>query len=107
MADIISTQDSTAEAADPLSLCRQDIDRVDAVLVALLRERTRLAIQAGIIKLAAGQPVQAIAREAAVLQRVQELAAPPLDSAAVARIFERIIDETLAAERLLLEPGDA
>lgn len=102
----ISTRDAEADVPDPLSLCRQDIDRVDAVLVALLGERTRLALQAGIIKLAAGEPVQAVAREAAVLRRVQQLAVPPLDSAAVARIFERIIDETRAAERLLLEAGD-
>jgi chorismate mutase len=107
MADIITTPDLPAEAPDPLSLCRHDIDRVDAVLVALLRERTRLAIQAGMLKLAGGLPVQAVAREAAVLERVQALTAPPLDSAAVARIFERIIDETRAAEQLLLERGDA
>jgi chorismate mutase / prephenate dehydratase len=88
---------------DPLSLCRQDIDRIDGVLVALLRERTRLAMQAGEIKLASGEPVHAAAREAAVLQRVQELAVAPLAPDAIARIFACIIDETRTAE---LKIGD-
>jgi chorismate mutase/prephenate dehydratase len=88
---------------DPLSQCRQDIDRIDGVLVALLRERTRLAMQAGEIKLATGEPVHAAAREAAVLRRVQELAVPPLAAEAIARIFSCIIDETRNAE---LQIGD-
>ena len=88
---------------DPLSQCRQDIDRIDGVLVALLRERTRLAMQAGEIKLAHGEPVHAAAREAAVLRRVQELAVPPLAPEAITRIFACIIDETRHAE---LQIGD-
>jgi len=83
---------------DPLAQCRQDIDRIDAVLVALLRERTRVALTAGRIKDAGGHAVVVPAREAAVLQRVRRLAAAPLDADAAARIFERIIDETRAAE---------
>ena len=85
-------------SSDPLSQCRQDIDRIDGVLVALLRERTRLAMQAGEIKLASGEPVHAAAREAAVLRRVQELAIPPLEPEAITRIFACIIDETRNAE---------
>ena len=84
--------------SDPLSQCRQDIDRIDGVLVALIRERTRLAMQAGEIKLANGEPVHAAAREAAVLQRVQELAVAPLEAGAITRIFTCIIDETRNAE---------
>jgi chorismate mutase/prephenate dehydratase len=85
-------------STDPLSQCRQDIDRIDGVLVALLRERTRLALQAGEIKLANGEPLHAAAREAAVMRRVQELAVPPLAADAIARIFACIIDETRNAE---------
>jgi chorismate mutase len=84
---------------DALSQCRQDIDRIDGVLVALLRERTRLAMQAGEIKLANGEPVHAAAREAAVLRRVQQLAIAPLKAEAIARIFACIIDETRRAEQ--------
>jgi chorismate mutase len=84
---------------DPLAQCRQDIDRIDAVLVALLRERTRVALDAGRIKDAGGHALVAPTREAAVLQRVRRLAVAPLEADAVARIFERIIDETRAAEQ--------
>jgi chorismate mutase/prephenate dehydratase len=88
-----------ANSPDPLSQCRQDIDRIDGVLVALLRERTRLAMQAGEIKLTHGEPIHAAAREAAVLRRVQQLAVPPLAPDAIVRIFACIIDETRAAEQ--------
>ena len=42
--------DSDTPASDALALCRHDIDRVDAVLVALLGERSRLALAVGRIK---------------------------------------------------------
>lgn len=86
------------ETMDPLSQCRQDIDRIDAVLVALLRERTRVALDAGRIKNGDGKALVVPSREAAVLTRVRQLAVAPLDGEAVARIFERIIAETRAAE---------
>lgn len=96
----------SASTVDALVQCRDDIDRVDRVLVALLRERARLAVSAGRIKVAAGQPVTAPAREAAILERVRHLAGEPLDAEAVARIFQRIIDETRAAERHWVERDD-
>jgi chorismate mutase/prephenate dehydratase len=89
---------------DPLLQCRQDIDRVDAVLVALLRERARLALDAGRLKTAAGASLRAPGREAAVIDRVRRLAGAPLDGDAVARIFRRIIDETRAAEERWVRP---
>ena len=92
------TPTTGVNSPDPLSQCRQDIDRIDGVLVALLRERTRLAMQAGEIKLATGEPVHAAAREAAVLQRVQALAVPPHAAEAIVRIFSCIIDEARNAE---------
>ena len=95
--------DSEPAAAEVLSRCREDIDRIDAVLVALLRERTRLAVCAGRLKAATGQPLTAPGREAAVIARVSRLAAPPLAPDAVGRIFERIIDETRAAEQRTIE----
>lgn len=93
-----------AGTVDALVQCRDDIDRVDAVLVALLRERARLAVSAGRIKIASGQPVTAPAREAAILERVRRLAGEPLDGDAVARIFQHIIDETRAAEQHWVDP---
>ena len=83
---------------DALAECRRDIDRIDAVLIALLGERTRLAIHAGRIKRACGTEIAAPAREAAVIDRVRDLARGPLPGAAAARIFERIIQETRTVE---------
>ena len=92
-------------SADALALCRSDIDRIDAVLVALLHERTRLALDAGRIKSSSGQALVAPQREAAVFERVRSLARAPLEPDAVARIFERIIEEARAAEAHSREPG--
>ncbi len=84
----------TTPATDPLAQTRQDIDRIDAVLVALLSERTRLAMHAGRVKQATGQDVVVPAHEHAVLERVRGLARGPLDADAAARIFAQIIHET-------------
>lgn len=105
MAGEASRDNLTLGSVDPLLQCRQDIDRVDAVLVALLRERTRLAVDAGRIKATAGDPLLASGREAAVIDRVRQLASAPLDGEAVARIFQRIIDETRAAEEQWATPA--
>ena len=88
----------TGTTADPLALCRQDIDRVDAMLVALLRERTRLALDVGRIKRAHGLEIAHPARETDVLTRVRDLASGPLDGDAAARIFAQIISEMRAAQ---------
>lgn len=91
--------DTHETTGDPLALCRQDIDRVDAMLVALLRERTRLALDVGRIKRAHGLEIAHPAREVDVLARVRQLASGPLQADAAARIFEQIITETRALQR--------
>lgn len=88
-----------------LDQCRQNIDRVDRVIAALLRERARLALEAGRMKLAAGVPLAAPAREDAVIARARELAGPPLAGDQLARIFQAIIDETRTAEYQWLTDG--
>ena len=93
------------DLARVLLRCREDIDRLDAVLLALLSERTRLAVHAGRVKAAHGEPLVAPTRETAVLARARALAVSPLDGDAAARIFERIIAEATTAERRML--GDS
>lgn len=90
-------------SGDQLQQCRQDIDRVDGVIAALLRERVRLALSVGRMKQQAGEPLRVPARELAVLARVRTLAGAPLDADRLERIFQAIIDETCAAERQLLD----
>ena len=87
-----------AEPAEILATCRQRIDRIDGVLLALLRERLLTAAEAADAKAALGQPVLAPPREAEVLARVTTLASSPLDADAAVRIFQAIIAETRATE---------
>jgi chorismate mutase-like protein len=85
---------------------RDDIDRVDEVLVRLLNERARVACEIGRIKKEQGIEVYQPEREQQVLAHVRSIAAEgPLGAEAIARLFERIIDEARRLERRLVH-GD-
>lgn len=85
---------------------RDDIDRVDEVLVRLLNERARVACEIGKLKKALGVDVYQPEREKQVLAHVRGIAAEgPLGADAIARLFERIIDEARSLERRLVH-GD-
>jgi chorismate mutase len=82
---------------------RDDIDRVDEVLVRLLNERARVACEIGRIKKDLGIEVYQPEREKQVLAHVRSIAAEgPLGAEAIARLFERIIDEARRLERRLI-----
>jgi chorismate mutase-like protein len=79
---------------------RRDIDRVDEVLVRLLNERARCVCEVGRLKKEQGLEVYQPDREKEVLSHVRSIAAEgPLGPEAVARLFERIIDEARRLER--------
>ena len=78
---------------------REDIDRVDEVLVRLLNERARVAVEIGRVKQEQGIDVYQPEREKQVLAHAEEVNAGPLDPSAVRRLFERIIDESRRVER--------
>ena len=79
---------------------RKDIDRVDEVLVRLLNERARCACEIGRIKKQQNVEIYQPDREKQVLEHVRSIAAEgPLDPEAIARLFERIIDEARRLER--------
>lgn len=88
-----------AEAETELTRLRDAIDRVDEVLVKLLNQRAKYAVQIGEIKGLLALPIYAPEREKEVLQRVERTSAGPLQDAAVRRLFERIIDESRRVER--------
>ncbi len=91
-----------------LDKLRDDIDRVDEVLVRLLNERARVACEIGRIKKAEGIEVYQPEREKQVLAHVRGIAAEgPLGAEAIARLFERIIDEARRLERRLVHGEDA
>ncbi|MGE3510208.1 MAG: chorismate mutase [Vicinamibacterales bacterium] len=85
---------------------RRDIDRVDEVLVRLLNERARCVCEIGRIKKELGIEVYQPDREKDVLHHVRTIGAEgPLGSDAIARLFERIIDEARRLERRVVH-GD-
>jgi len=96
---------------DDIDALRARIDEIDARLVALLNERASCALAIGHLKEAAGLPIYQPAREAEVLARVGAANGGPLDTEAIVRLFERIIDEArrlerMAAGRRETAPGD-
>jgi|SRR5579862_2646787 len=85
---------------------RHDIDRVDEVLVRLLNERARCVCEVGRLKKAQGIEVYQPDREKEVLAHVRSIAAEgPLGGDAIARLFERIIDEARRLERRVVRDG--
>jgi chorismate mutase len=93
----VDMNDRDAEAE--LKRLREAIDRVDDVLVKLLNQRARYAVEIGEIKGMLALPVYSPEREKEVLHHVEEASAGPLESSAVRRLFERIIDESRRVER--------
>ena len=90
---------------------RSDIDRVDEVLVRLLNERARVACEIGRVKKEQGIELYQPDREKQVLAHVRSVASEgPLGADAIARLFERIIDEARRLERRMIhgeeQPGD-
>ena len=85
---------------------RADIDRVDEVLVRLLNERARVACEIGAVKKEQGIELYQPDREKDVLAHVRSVASEgPLGADAIARLFERIIDEARRLERRMIH-GD-
>lgn len=85
---------------DEFDRLRRRIDEIDARLVGLLSERAACALEIGRLKDARGLPVYQPDREVQVLAHVRRVNQGPLDDEAVARLFERIIDEARRLERI-------
>ena len=88
-----------------LDRLRQNIDSVDEVLVKLLNQRAKWALEVGRVKKAAGMPIYQPDREAKVVAHVVDTNRGPLAADAIRRLFERVIDESRRLERIAEEPG--
>ncbi len=95
--------DPKPDVASDLERLRRNIDDVDTVLLKLLNQRARWALDVGEVKSGAGVPIYQPEREAAVLAQVQAKNKGPLGEDAVRRLFERVIDESRRLERLSAE----
>src|SRR6266446_8849396 len=90
---------------DPMEDLRRRIDEIDRRLVALLNERAGCAIALGRVKQERALPIYQPAREEEVLGNVQRTNSGPLQSEALRRLFERIIDESRRIERIATDRG--
>ena len=89
-----------------LDALRDEIDKIDEVIVRLLDSRARVAYTIGRIKHEMGKPVYEPAREKQVIAHVRavnEALGGPLDGDAVARLYERVMDEARRIQRLEAE----
>jgi len=87
-----------------LSDWRRRIDELDRKLVELLNERSQCALEIGKLKQQENLPLYQPEREKEVLQNAERDNRGPLSNAAIRRLFERIIDEARAAERIAMHP---
>lgn len=79
---------------------RREIDRLDDELLQIFNARAALALKIGEIKKEQGLPVYDPSREKRIFDRVQAANPGPLESEAITRLFERVIDESRRLERL-------
>jgi chorismate mutase len=79
---------------------RRRIDVIDDQLMRLLNSRSACAVEIGRLKRQVGMAVYQPDREKWILDKVERNNPGPLDSGAVRRVFERVIDEGRRLERL-------
>ncbi|MEE2792552.1 MAG: chorismate mutase [Acidobacteriota bacterium] len=90
---------SRAEVDQRIAEIRNRMDELDGRLVALLNERASCASEIGHLKDLVGLEIYQPDREIEVLRNVRSQNNGPLAGDAVARLFERIIDEARRLER--------
>ena len=89
-----------------LDRLRASIDELDRVLVKLLNQRAKYALEVGRAKSAAGIAVYSPERERQVIAHVEGENRGPLSAEALRRLYERIIDESRRLEREAQEAGE-
>jgi chorismate mutase/prephenate dehydratase len=88
--------------ADPsaeLARLRQEIDAVDAEIVALLNRRAAAVLAVGEAKRATGRPFYAPERERAIYERLARLNTGPFPTEALATVYREIISASLSLEQ--------
>lgn len=88
-----------------LERLREAIDELDRVIVKLLNQRAKYAIEIGQAKKAVALPVYSPDRERDVIRNVEAENRGPLSADGIRRLYERIIDESRRIERQAKEEG--
>jgi chorismate mutase/prephenate dehydratase len=86
---------------DPLENLRQQIDRLDAQIIALLNDRARVVVEVGRIKQTQGGPIYAPDREKAVLEHIRRLNRGPLSNRCLDAIYRELMSGSFALEKPL------
>ncbi len=89
-----------------LEALRDEIDRLDEVIVRLLDRRARCAYAVGALKRELGRAIYEPTREATVMAHVKAVNASlggPLTEDAIERLYERVMDEARRIQRLEAE----
>jgi len=74
---------------------RTKIDAIDTTLLHLLNVRAAFALEVGRLKSEEGLSLRVPAREQEILSRMKRLSPGPLDSAAVEKIYQVILNESI------------
>ncbi len=81
-----------------LAELRQEIDRIDAQIVSLLKQRAHCAHEVGNIKRAAGAPIFVPERESALIAKLRELNAGELPDRSLLAIYRQIVSMSFLLE---------
>jgi chorismate mutase len=84
---------------EDLDRLRHAIDELDRVLVKLLNQRARYALEIGGLKRDLALPIYSPDREQEVITNVERENRGPLSARGLRRLYERIIDESRRLER--------
>ncbi|HRQ71612.1 MAG TPA: bifunctional chorismate mutase/prephenate dehydratase [Phycisphaerales bacterium] len=84
-----------------LAELRRKIDRLDAALVKMLNERSRLVVQVGRRKRGSGIPIYAPHREAEVLERVLRANRGPLSGRTIEAVYRELMSGSFSLEQPL------
>lgn len=82
---------------------RKKIDEIDRRLVELLNERARCVLEISALKKRLELPIHEPEREREILENVCRANGGPLDHDAIKRLFERVIDEGRALQRIPMQ----
>ena len=93
------SEPTSADTLSELARCRDEIERLDNEIIALLGKRLTLGKRTGALKRAAGLPILDPTREAAVIRRVTEHARQSgLPTEPVREIFWQIVGMSRRAQ---------
>lgn len=85
-----------------LDALRERLDVLDAQIVSLLSARAKVIREVADFKRRHGLPIYVPEREAALIQRLQTINPGPLPAAAVAHIYQTVLEEMRTFERASL-----